>query len=474
MTIAQLLKEYKAAYASRIGFAYSEFGETMEVTAELFCEHVDKAAAYWKHAMGDKGKRIGLVGENSYPYLVHLFGIMCSGNTAVPFNQTYENDMIYTYIQRADVSAIICEEDYRDCIEGTELWERYYPLEESFHQAVDDVDVEKTEMICEPEDVILLLHSSGTSGMSKLVQITNQNLSTFPNHIFSKVKSEKQVAENSLTLLPFYHISGLIPLLEEMMRGNRIILGNAKYMLRDIEKQEVNKLILVPAMMKKILAYCEKKPEFKEKCKTIREALCLGTALEEELISKMYAFSISPKVYYGMTETTGTVSGWGNYKTGACGKIEPFSTVKIEDGEILVRGDNVTKGYFRNEQETEKVLIDGWLHTGDLGYVDEEGYLYVKGRKKNIIVLSNGENVSPEELENRLYQSPHVTECRVYGEDDMIKAEIYCAEQSETSKAQIHDFVKALNRQLPPAQKIKKIDISGQELKKNSMGKIMR
>ncbi len=473
MTIAQLLYEYKSAYAARTAFVYSQFGEVTEVSVELFCEHVDKVAAYWKQKVNGTGKRIGLVGENSYCYLVHLFGIICSKNIAVPFNQTHENDVIYSYIKRADVSAVICDVEYQDCVKGGDCQEECYIMEQAFHEAVSR-DLSGEIEVGESEDVILLLHSSGTSGMSKLVQITNKNLCTFPNHVFVHKNEVDGPGENSLLLLPFYHISGIIPLLEDMMCGNKIYISSAKYMLRDIMQHRINKLILVPSMMKKIVAQCEKSSSFRENCASIREALCLGTSLEADLISRMYQLSILPRVYYGMTETTGTVSGWGEYRNGACGKIEPFSQVKIEDGEILVRGDHVMSGYFRNEHETEKVIIDGWLHTGDLGYIDEEGYLYVKGRKKNIIVLSNGENVSPEELENKLYQCSYITECRVFGEDDMIKAEIYCMEQTDFAHSQVNEFVRTLNRQLPPAQKIKKVDVLTHELKKNSMGKIMR
>ena len=134
------------------------------------------------------------------------------------------------------------------------------------------------------------------------------------------------------------------------------------------------------------------------------------------------------------------------------------------------------KGYYKNPAATEEAIRDGWFHTGDLGRIDEDGYLFVTGRRKNIIVLSNGENVSPEVLEDKLYSCPLIDECIVFGDGEEIAANIFSvAAATEESKAEeVHAFIKDLNRTLPRAEQIRKVNLSAEELPKNSTGKLLR
>lgn len=470
MIFSEVLEEYVDRCNENTTICYTKNGNKHIVSAREFYEHIMNAKYYFSNI--GLGNRIGLVGENSYEYLVLMFGIMCSGNVAVPINNTYSDEMICMFFEKTHLSKVICDEEYLDGLNDCGVKIPINDMEEVYKSATSaDVPLKNTKYITKDEDVILMLLSSGTSGVSKVVQITNDNLSTFPKRVMEWDKKEQK---NSLLLLPFYHISGIIPLLEEMICGNVTYISGAKYIIRDINENRINKVMLVPAMLKKILKQCEKSADFACACGSIKEALCLGAALDESLVSQMSQYGITPKTYYGMTETTGTVSGEGAYKPGACGKVSPFCQVKIQEGEILVKGPNIMCGYFNDEEETKKVLEDGWIHTGDLGEIDEEGYLFIRGRKKNIIILSNGENVCPEELEDKLYKCPLVEECKVYGEEN-ISAQIYCGTGfDENVEKQIRDYIRKINKMLPPSHKIKDVHFVTTPLERNSMGKILR
>lgn len=471
MTIPELLDKYLNQYGERPAFVNSQSeGENWIVSVSEFYYDVKKSAYFWRNHIKESRSRIGIIAENSYQYLVQIFGIICADHIVVPLNHTLASEDLYDYFKAVDLSAVVLEEDYLSDFAEREDRIALYVLQEVYQESAG-YEVCNQNSMTVANDTILMLLSSGTSGKSKVVEITNDNLCAFPNSI---VSDESDVVLNVLMLLPFYHIGGIIPLLEDMMRGNLTYISHAKYLVRDIKNNEIDKLILVPAMMKKIITQCDKSEGFRQSCSTIKNALCLGAAMDEELIKRMRQYGIQPKTYYGLTETTGTVSCGGEYRDGACGKIASFCEVKIIDDEILVRGRNVMKGYYHNSEETNRVLIDGWFHTGDLGSIDEDGYLYVKGRIKNIIIFSNGENVSPEELEEKLYQCELIDECIVYGENDRINADVFCRNMSEENRVKIEQHIRFVNRMLPPSHQIKDLHISEQELMKNSMGKFLR
>lgn len=208
----------------------------------------------------------------------------------------------------------------------------------------------------------------------------------------------------------------------------------------------------------------------------IMEFICLGAALSSGLAEFLKRLGIRITIYYGLTETAGIVSGLGDYRDGASGKIVPYMGVRLQDGELLLKGPNVMKGYYKNPEETADVLKDGWLHTGDLAKI-RDGWLYILGRKKNIIILDNGENVSPEELEEKLYACPSVTECLISEKEGQITAEIYSAGENmdyEERERRINHYVRQMNQKLPTTHRITRVHIRQKELEKTATGKIKR
>ncbi len=471
MTFYKLLEIYSEKWNKKEAFVSDDIKEKAGISANEFCHQVLQATAYFQKCIG-KNKRVAILGENSYSYLVLLFGLFCSGNIAIPLNPAYSDESLWNILKRADAEIILGEEEYRETFREKTNKFAFLSIREIFEKAISEALAERKEPeAVQDEDVMLLLLSSGTGGNSKLVQISQENLTVFPMQVLTEpLTTQKKV----ISALPFYHISGIIPLLEDMMRGNVILISSAKHLVSDICQNEAEKLIVVPAMMKRILKLSENSEKIQKALENISEVLCLGAPIEKTLALDLLERGIVPHAYYGMTETTGTVSYGGSYKIGASGKTAPFNEVKIKNGEILVRGRNVTKGYYGQPEQTKELLSGGWLHTGDLGRIDEEGYLYVKGRCKNIIVLSNGENVSCEELETLLLECSLIEECLVFYEGECIKAKVYCGNAGEEVKPRIYKHLRSINKQLPLFKKIKEIIFCPQPLKKNAMGKLVR
>ena len=155
----------------------------------------------------------------------------------------------------------------------------------------------------------------------------------------------------------------------------------------------------------------------------------------------------------------------------AVGRCYDDASIEIIDDEICARHWGNMLGYYNDEEETAKVLKDGLIYTGDLGYVDDEGYVFITGRKKNLIILSGGENVSPEEIERHLYKNAKVKECKVYEENDRIHAGIYC---EEAYRDEIQSYVNQLNKEMPLYKRISKVVFQNEEFEKTALGKMKR
>ncbi len=492
MTLIRFLKQYFSSFRGRTAFFYTdpEQAEPAKVTTEELERDIRRAAAFWESwGRGRKSRsggsfRIGIASENSYAYLAEYLGIIASGNTVIPLNQSFSPERILEIAGEIGFDALLLGENLRELPElpGKDFPEeegRSFSLEKLFSE--HRLSSEEAPLSDgDPDAVVLMLLSSGTSGKSKVVQLSSQNLSVYAWELFQSGEEKKSTDPShmisSIHMLPLYHIGGIIGILDEMARGDCCYLSSAKRFLGDLERGGFDRLITVPAVMKKLIERAPRSSALSKSLKRAEEALCLGAGMNASLISGMRSFGIEPRTYFGMTETAGTVTYRGAYRDGACGKLASYCELKIEDGEILVRGKNVMKAYLNNEEENRKAFRDGWLRTGDLGRLDEDGYLYVTGRIKNIIILSNGENVSPEELEEKLYACPLIDECLVFSEGEKIAAKIYSSALSERPELaeEIRSYVKEMNRALPMAEQIKELSITETELPKNAMGKLLR
>lgn len=491
MTFVGVLEEIVACYREREAFICrdTESGDLSSVSFEEFWTSVSSAATYWtekrKALPQNEPFRVGIAADNSYPYFVEYLGVIAAGGVFVPLNQSFGAERVLEFAAEIGIpymlagAAQLADSEYAAELTAAYPPGRLLPLDEVF-AASEQCEPLKDLHKGEPDDTILMLLSSGTSGRSKIVEITNENLSAYPNEVFEQLRPARESGElhhyENLIVLPLFHIGGVIPIVGELARGNSLLISNARQFLQDLGTRKFEKLIVAPAMMKRILERAEKNAKVAEILESVREVLCLGAAMSPVLIQALHDRDILPRTYYGLTETTGTVTYRGPYRDGACCTVADFCEIKIEDEEICVRGKNVMKGYYKNPEATAEAIRDGWFHTGDLGRIDEDGYLYVTGRRKNIIVLSNGENVSPEVLEDKLYACPLIDECVVCADGEEIAANIFsvAAAADETKAEEIRAFVKQLNRRLPRVEQIRKLNLSAEELPKNSTGKLLR
>ena len=447
-----------------------EYGEFASVSSQDFYNDINRAEGFWRSRKTDRKKNIAIVAENSYAYFVQLLGIMLSGETAVPINQNYPADELTEFLFELDIDEVLADDDWAYELRDLPIAEtiKIIVLDEAFAPSINTGYKDNNG----EEDTVLMLLSSGTSGKSKAVELSQKNLTTSCMRFASIDKSR---VKTTLQVLPLYHIGGVILSLEELAQGNTIVISSAKYYLMQVGQAEFEKLIMVPSMAKNLFDKAVDREDLEEGICHVKEILCVGAALSKETTNEMLRRSIRPWVYYGMTETTGTVSCDGPYKEGACGIVAGHNEVRINDnGEILIRGDNVTKGYYKNSAETKKILVDGWLNTGDVGEIDEEGYLFLRGRTKSIIILANGENVSPEELEEKIQKCDLVEEVLVYGKESVIAAKVYCNVDNEDTRSAVKAFIRTLNKSLPTTKKIKDIEFSDAPLPKSSLGKIKR
>ena len=292
-----------------------------------------------------------------------------------------------------------------------------------------------------------------------------------------------------LSVLPIHHAYCLVM---DWMKGFSLgaclcINDSMMHMIRNMNIFNPDVMLMVPLMIETIykkIASSESGAStgtFGDRLKIIFTG---GAHLEPYYIDEFEKLGVTVLEGYGMSECSPVITSNtpDNFKKGSIGKPLDNVEISFENGEILVKGSSVMKGYYKMEEETAKALKDGWLHTGDKGYLDEDGYLYINGRVKNLIILSNGENVSPEEIENKLSLNPLVAEIIVSGENNGLTASIYpdmelvqkdCLSEDEV-KASLQTLIDHYNSNQPTYRHITKIIIRDEPFKRNTTGKIKR
>lgn len=496
--------------------------------------------------LGLKDERIAIISKNRYEWGLSYISILNGVGIAVPLDKGLPDQEIISSLQRSKAKAIIFEEKYlkiinkmreeklteistyicMDNIEDTSI----IKLQDLLNKGKKEIESGNRKYIdteINNDKMSALIFTSGTTSLSKAVMLSHRNIAS--NVYALNAMVEFKPSDINFLLLPLHHTfgsTGLILLLNNgacnvFCDGLRYIQENLKEynvttfigvplilesihkkIMAQVEKQKKGKLIKFAKILSKLLLFFHidiRRKLFKEIIENLgnMRLIVSGAAKIDTLVAKDFnSFAIQTIQGYGLTETSPVLSGENiNYiKYGSVGFPLCNVEIKIDNpnekgiGEIVAKGPNIMLGYYNNEEATKEVLKDGWFYTGDLGYIDKKGYLFITGRKKNVIVLKNGKNIYPEELEILINKYTYVKESMVFGypkNDDLIVTakivydkdfieEKYPGISTEELEKMIWNDIKAINLTLTNFKHIKKIIITDEEMIKTTTAKVKR
>lgn len=448
-----------------------------------------------------------VIGPSSYAWIVSWFGTVFGGNTAVPLDALLTPEGIIELLNRSDSSIFFYDARYEKLIplvkQHCPAVVKYVCINRGTGAENPNGDIELSAVLekyapnepapVSPDALAAISYTSGTTGKSKGVMLLNRNF--IDNAMCQDGESDADGVV--LSVLPIHHIYCFTcDILLSMRYGSQLCLNDSlMHIAQNLKLYQPTIMLVVPmiakTIYKQIQAAAAAKPEipvaaianavFGGRLKLMYSG---GAYLSPELQKAYNDMGIRLLQGYGMTECAPRIA----CKPIDCldlledvGTLVNGCTVKIEDGEILVKSPSVMAGYYKDPEETAKSLTpDGWLRTGDLGYVDEQNRLFLTGRKKNLIILSGGENVSPEELENKFDGLDIVSEVMVYDDDDVLCAEIFpnkdiCGSMPEEELIKLikEELVK-INKTLPASKAMRRVRLRDAEFEKTTSKKLIR
>lgn len=445
---------------------------------------------------------IAVIGKTSYKYLVFCTGVLISGNVFVPFSPDVSVKEAAELFERADIEVLLYEADFSESAEelknicpnlklvccfdsAQEIYDKY--SDDSDYACLSDFEVDKDECA-------IIIYTSGTTGVKKGVMLSTNALvgNIMYNEYCKDIFNEKDVA---LSVLPMYHtfcFSG--DYLKNLKDGLEVCLnGELKDLAENLRLYQPKVIRVVPmiaqSLLQKIKMIRRRNPSISAReaaeevfGKNIKWLISGGAYLNPELADEYDEYGIYLRQGYGMTEAGCRISvPDDNAARDSVGRVIDICDVRIENGEIQVNTPTVMMGYYKMPEETAEMFTeDGWLRTGDIGYVTDDGQLFITGRVKNLIILSNGENVSPEAIEKKFASSELVEEILVYGENNRIIAEIYpdyvYAEANDISdiEAALESLVDSMNESAKASHIISEVRVRNIPFEKTGPGKIKR
>ncbi|MBR3133199.1 MAG: AMP-binding protein [Clostridia bacterium] len=512
---------------------YKRFGEEINALGTAFI------------SKGLKDKRIAIIGKNRYEWMLAHLAVINGTGISVPLDKGLPENEIEYSLEKSKADAIVFEKEFSDIIKKiknngkTNIKEYFCMDEDEGFTSLKDLIKDGKKLLGEGNKEFLeseidskvmgiLLFTSGTTSASKAVMLSHENITT---NIYQLTISEDiRSTDVNMAFLPFHHTFGSTGTLLFLSHGaTNVFCDGLRYIQKNLVEYKVSTFVCVPLLIesiyKKIMQEVEKtgmtkKVNFAIKLSRLllKVKIDIRRKLFKEIIDKLGggirsvisgASSLDPKVAqgfrdfgievyqgYGLTETAPVVLAESPkaIRMGSVGLPMPEMEVKIDNpneegiGEIIASGANVMLGYYENEEETNKVLKDGWFYTGDLGYMDKDGFFFITGRKKNVIVLKNGKNVYPEELEILIGNLPYVAESMVFGKekgDDLVVSakivynkeyvkEKYPDKSKEDIEKMVWDDIKNINDTIPTYKHIKKIIVTDEEMIKTTTAKVKR
>ncbi len=507
MLIRDIIETSGKSYADIKAVKWLKKKEIFDRSYQELLENV-KTVRKGLEAEGFQGKHIALIGTSSVEWIESYLGIITGRAVAVPLDAGLPAEDLVDLLDRSDAEGLFlspkCQnlltEILRRCPKLKKIWmlqEEPVKTEsedgkvtslEELKQAVKDgaADAERPDS----GDVATIIFTSGTTGKSKGVMLTQQNLA-------SNVEAVDFTVEPGSTLLSVLPIHHAFCLVMDWMKGFSLgaticINDSLLHMVRNMSIFQPDIMLMVPLMIetiyKRLAAADPSIPKNILAAKVFGKNLKIiftgGAHLDPYYIEKFAEYGVSVLEGYGMSECSPVISNNTPkvHKAGSIGKPLCNAEITFEDGEILVKGSSVMKGYYNMPKETAETLKDGWLHTGDKGYMDEDGFLFINGRVKNLIILSNGENISPEEIENKLALGLLVGEVIVTGENNGLTARIYPDQDvvqaknldQETIQKSLQQFLDDYNKTQPTYRQITGLVVRKHPFIKSATKKIKR
>ena len=476
--IKELIYNSAKTYADNIAFIVKHQegkNKTYEnITYKTLLKHIN-ALGTKLYSMGLKNKRIAILGRNRYEWALGHLTSLLGGIVSIPLDKDLQIDELENSLIRSKADAIYFDEKYIEKIEEIKSrnttnvkeyicmskmpgYDDIHTLKEEGQKLLEEGDKEYISAKIDENAMNILLFTSGTTSKSKAVMLSQRNIAS---NIYAMQKVEDiRSSDSNLAFLPMHHIFGSTCLIMMLACGVRTSFPDGlRYVAQNLKEYEVSVFVGVPLLVEAIYNKVVKEIDKQGKTKLIKNAIRVSNFLLkfhidirrklfkqiiDQLGGKM-RFVISggapldPKIQkgfidlgidmvqgYGLTETSPVIAAENMYKskTGSIGIPMENVTIEIVNkddngiGELRAKGPNVMLGYYENEEETKNVLKDGWFYTGDLGYIDKDGFIFITGRQKNMIVLKNGKKIFPEEIETLVNRIDLVEECMVFGMPD--------------------------------------------------------
>ena len=498
--------------------------------------------------MGFKNRRIAVVGRNRYEWVVAHLSNLLGGIVSIPLDKELQVDELESCLERSKADVVVFDEKYIEnieeikkrgntkiqkyiCMTKQDGYEDFWELKKQGEKLLKQGQRAYTKAKIDEDKMAILLFTSGTTSKSKAVMLSQNNIAS---NVYSMLLVEDlKPTDSNLAFLPYHHIFGSTCMLVMIAAGIKTAFPDGlRYVAQNLKEYKVSVFVGVPLLIEAIYKNVEKEIEKKGKTKLIniakkvsnvlrkchidirrklfkqvidalgghmRFVISGGAPLDKRVAQGFTELGIEVAQGYGLTETAPVIAA-ENYKKKRYGSVGvPLENVEVEIvnqdangiGEVRAKGPNVMLGYYENEEATKAVLKDGWFYTGDLGYFDKDGYLFLTGRQKDMIVLKNGKKVFPEELEVFVNRIDVVEECMVFGlpnEQDKnditlsvkvvynkeIANEKYPNLSEEDLRKLIWEQIKEINKTFPPYKYIKNMILTDEELIKTTTKKVKR
>ena len=549
--LKDMLEKTEEKFSDRPAYVFKteEVGKFREIKYKEFIGNVNALGTALIN-MGLKDKRIAVISENRYEWGMAYLAIVCGTGIVVPLDKALPDNEIESLIIRSEVEAIFYSSKYdgimneikqkqntnvkyfisMDLEENKDDVYSLYQLIEEGKQLLDKGNREFLDAKINPEEMQIMLFTSGTTSISKAVMLSHKNLTANIMDIAATIKLDEN--DIMLSFLPLHHtFESTVGFLYPLSKGCSIAFCDGiRHIAQNVKEYKITAVISVPALFEGIYKQIKKGIQKKGKWETVRKGIKIsnfllkfGIDIRKKLFKEVHenlgghlrllvagGAAFDPEIEkgfidlgfhtyqgYGLTETSPVVAAEDDKYTrlGSIGKAFPSLDVKILEpneegiGELMVKGPTVMLGYYDNEEATKEVLEpDGWFHTGDLAKIDKDGFIFITGRKKYVIVLQNGKNIYPEELEILINKIEGIKESFVYGKPDgndfkicakivydkEVMKEIYQIEEENEIKEKIWEEIKKINKTMPAYKYVREISVTEQELIKTTTQKIKR